>query len=862
MMKIGWLIARATGRSTRTMVQGISACAAVALLLTLSGRAIAQDQAAAPGTSGYAIHHTADLGGHIANISGSGSMYDTLVNVHSGPRVLGQTLTMHALPGTKHGLFDDLSASGNGFGGDPNNFAKLDISKGKLYEFSGNFRRDRQYFDYNLLDSPNLPVQNIPYGYVNGVATAQTFQYQHLNDSGMMFNTVRRMMDTDLTILPLSKVTFRANYSHNIFQGPSTMTNRSIGKYDALLRMYQRNSTDDFTGGIDWKPVAHTKLTFEEVVDHYKADSYFTLDPSDFIAQEADGTPVALGNYDALPSATAPVQYGSPVSGVCATGSMGSAYTSATTYTIFSAPTTPGGLPIINPACDAITSYSRLQPTRSIYPTEMFRFQSTSIKNVALNGDIRYSVGNTNLSNYYENWQGFDASTSAPAGGLRSATFTGNAHAQRRVVAMDYGMTWDATKTITLSDQVDFSNVHQPGTTTVTAGATLETPATTGNETINYSGILTAGAPFTITGNPNPNSTPPTPTLVGFFNQRWLTNNATVSWDASSKATLSLTYRYSTHRVIRINPLGTNEWDIDQQAGILNAAFRPTNKWNMNGTIEIAANDNAFTPMTPRQLKHYRFHTLYRPKQWATISGAFNDLERHNNTNNTGVAPVDGPLQHEDHSRYASLGLSLSPSEHYGFDFNYSYSDVYITTNACYSNGTTATAQNPVVFVGAASVNSAGGPNLCPSLTTDWGPVKDFMDAPTQYASASLSLTPIKSLHSDIGYRISSVSGNQFFNDAQEVNGSLQSAYQSPFVNVAYTVHPGWIWRAEYNYYGYGEGGPSGAKFCSTTTSATTTVVPCSNFPGLTAITVGSAGFTAPRNFHANNITIGMHYEF
>ena len=36
-----------------------------------------------------------------------------------------------------------------------------------------------------------------------------------------MFNTVRRMTDTDLTILPLSKVTFRVGYSQNIFQGPS-----------------------------------------------------------------------------------------------------------------------------------------------------------------------------------------------------------------------------------------------------------------------------------------------------------------------------------------------------------------------------------------------------------------------------------------------------------------------------------------------------------------------------------------------------------------------------------------------------------------------------------------------------------------
>jgi len=138
------------------------------------------------------------------------------------------------------------------------------------------------------------------------------------------------------------------------------------------------------------------------------------------------------------------------------------------------------------------------------------------------------------------------------------------------------------------------------------------------------------------------------------------------------------------------------------------------------------------------------------------------------------------------------------------------------------------------------------------------------MDAPTQYASVSLAYTPSKKIHTDLGYRISAVSGSQFFNDAQEVNGSLQSAYQSPFVKLAWTVHPGWIWRAEYNYYGYGEGGPSGAAFCSTTTSATAVVFPCSTPPaGLqTGLTESSSGLTAPRNFHANNVTLSMHYEF
>ena len=852
-----------TEQYSRAAISRLAESIGFAILLLTTSAALAQTQPApAEATQdGYTIHQTADLGGHMVGLTGSGSMYDTLVNIQSGPRVLGETFTMRAVEGTKHPLLDSLSAFSSGFGGDPNNFAKLDFSKGKLYEFSGMFRRDRQYADYDLLGDSDNSGQTIPYGAVGGVATTASFAWPQNNDSPVMFNTVRRMTDTNLTILPLSKVTFHAGYSQNIFQGPTLSPARSVGKYDSLAMEYQRNSTDDFTGAMDWKVLPQTKITFEEVVDHYKTGSYFTLNPNGFLAQEADGTPVSLGDWDFMPTATATAPY---TISACNTGSMGTAYSGSgttATYTIFTAPQTPGGLPIINPACDVITSYLRSQPTRSITPTEMLRFQSSSIRNVAMNGDIRFTMARTTLSNYYEHWTGLD-------GVIRSSTLTGYADAHRAVLSIDYGMTWQATKKIALADQVDFSSVHQPGYTNL-AGSTLNTPSTVvagnnGYETINYSGALTTGAAFSVTGN-----------TIGispaYFGQSFLTNNVTGTWDATPRATVALTYRYSTHvlalgfphnvpltGIADVGSASGGTVTINQNTGIFNAALRPTNHWDLNGTVEMSYADNAFTPMGARQTKHYRIHTLYRPKPWATLSGAFNDLERHNNTNNVGPS-IDGPLQHVDYSRSVSLGAALAPNEHYSFDFNYAYSDVYISTNACYSSGAT------VLFPGAAETNSAGtGPNLCPSALTSWGPVKDFADAPTQYASFGLTYSPNKVFRSGLGYRISAVSGNQFFSDAQQVNGSLQSAYQSPYVNLAWTVHPGLIWRADYNFYGYGEGGPSGAPFCSTATNATAVIVPCnsSTLTGPTGLTESPAGMSAPRNFHANNVTLSMHYEF
>jgi len=804
---------------------------------------------------GFAIHQTADLGGHIVNRTGSGAMYNTLVNIQSGPRVLGETFSLHALEGTRHQLLDSLSAFSSGFGGDPNNFARLDFSKEKRYEFSGTFRRDRQYFDYDLLGNPSIPSGlTVPYGVVNGVQSTASLVWPQVNQSPVMFNTVRRMTDLNLTILPLSKVSFRAGYSQNIFQGPTLSPSRSVGKYDMLLQEYQRNSADSFLGAIDWKFDPHSKLTFEELIEHYKADSYFTLSPNSFIAQEADGTPVALGDWD-IP--VSPYSISS-----CNTGSMGSAFSSSTpattaTYTIFSATQTPGGLPVINPACAVVTSYLRSQPTRIIYPTEIFRLQSTSLKNIAMNGEVRYSISNMNMPNYYEKWTGLN-------GIMRSATFTGAASAQRRLVSLDYGIAWHATKTITLEDQVNFSNVHQPGTTNETVGITANTPSTvvTGNngyETVNYLGTLVSGPNYNVSGTPGGVA------QYGYFGQKYVTNNATVSWDATPRATFALTYRYKTHSIVQldhnITPATTTEIDINENGGIFNAAVRPTNHLQINGTVEMSYSDNAFSPVGARQLKHYRFHTMYRPKTWATVSAAYNDLERHNNTNNTGTPSADGPLGHVDYSRIVSLGVALAPSEHYSANIDYSYSDIYTSTNICYLSGSVA---NLPVLAGAASTTSTGANNLCPSLLTDWGPVKDFMDAPTQSVSLAGSYSPNKVVRLAFGYRISAVSGNQFFANAQQVNGSLQSAYQTPFVNVAWTVHPGLVWRVEYNYFGYGEGGPSGAPYCSNLTSATATVVPCnaSTVIGPTGLTEPSSGLSAPRNFHSNNVTFAMHYAF
>jgi hypothetical protein len=854
---------------SRAKVQAVAGGAGVAILLTMTGVALAQNPTAPAATpdakmtipTGYSVHQTIDLGGRIASVTGSPAMYGTLVNLQSGPRILGESFEMHALPGRKNTAIDSLMAVGSGFGGDPNSFTKLDFSKGKLYEFSGMFRRDRQYFDYDLLGNPNIPGgQTIPIG-PSGAATG-SFAWPQVEQSPFLYNTVRRMTDTSLTIAPLSKFSYRVGYAQNTFEGPSlSPSGYGFAKYNALLEEFQRNSTDDFLAGIDWKPVPATKVTFEEEIDHYKADSFFTMAAGDFIAQEADGTKVALDDYDSLtPYNAATTTSPNPA---CNANSIGAT-------PIFSAPQIAGGLPVINAACAVVTSYLRSQPTRILYPTEILRLESSSIKNFAMNGDLRYTIANMNMPNYYDSYQGLNGTT-------RSLTYQANGSAKRAVIAADYGLVWQARNNFGLSEQVSFSSVHQPGMATFTSGTTVSTPAMPGNETISYAGPLT-----TTMSAPGASSIEGSGAIgvpvTAYFGQNFLTNDLTGTWDASLRTTLSLTYRHETHTIAQGSPhtmalaVGTTSngtVTINEDGGILNLAFRPSANWDINGSVEALYADNAFTPVGPRQTRRYRVHTRYKPKTWATITGAFNDRERHNNTDNNQAAvaagddPYEGPIDHVDHSRVVSMGAVLQPNEHYGIDFNYAYSDVYTATNICYDNGASPT------LPGTASVNGSGGANVCAGIfargsTTqlaDWY-ARDFMDAPTQYGSVSLALSPVDKIHSNIGYRISAVSGSQFFTDARAVNGSLQSAYQSPFVNLAWTIRAGLIWKAEYNFYGYGEGGASGATDCSTSTTTTAAVVPCNSLPFQSGLTESPSGLTAARNFHANNVTLSMKYAF
>jgi hypothetical protein len=772
-------------RCTSSRVLLAAAIIALGSFLT-GGSAIGQGAPTADTSqaNGFDVHQSIELGGHIADNSGSSAMYSTLVNLRTGPRILSQSLEMRAVgrPGL---FFDDLSTNSFGYGGDPNTVSVFQMSKGTIYSLRGTFRRDRQYFDYDLLANPLVPV---------------TVPYLPVLTSPHLFNTVRRMTDINLTVLPTSAVSFRLGYSHNISEGPS-FSSLHTGTEALLLQNWQ-NLTDSGIAGVDWKVLPQTTLSFDEIITSFKSNTNWQL----------AGLNSTLANGQ-------PVSYGLDVpftAGACQNPNAGG---------------------VGNPKCNAYLGYSRSGPVRGSFPTEQLRFQSSSIARVNMNGRVLYSTGTSKLNDFSENFDGLITRTSQ-----RGALDTGLASTKRISVAADYGVSIQVSPKVVVSDVFNFLNWRAPGTNNI-------------SETDLYgSSLLVKPNLYSPTTCPPPYTAKACPTHTAgtgpdFFNtqysnflgQKTITNAIVGSWDILPRARITLGYRYRTRTVnvaqnstiastydpplaLRgacvggtLNPdgsctsvataAGANNIPIHSNGAIFGIALQPTSQWRINFNVDATYADNAFVRIDPRQIEQYRLRTTYRPKNWMTFSGSVSDLESRDNVQDT---------HYLEHARDFSLGAAINPSEHWGLDLNYAYDNIHSTIDECYI----ATPAPANAVASSATSQAAGLPFVSPGL----------YDQPTQYGSISFMLDPVKRVHANLGYRMSAVDGTTDTVAPRQVPGSLQSQYQTPFGDVAVNIAPQWIWKANWNYYGYGEGSPIGP--------------------------------TTPRSFRGNVYTLSVKYAF
>jgi hypothetical protein len=603
-------------------------------------------------SGGYQIHSSVELGYRSTDVTGSGDMYDTLVNLQTGPRILDQTLTMQSVD-HQGLLFDDLYLNSSGWGGDPNNALRLRADKNKWYNLQGSFRRDQYFSDYDLLANPlNPPPPPAPGGSIPSIP---------ILNSPHEFATTRRMSDFDLTLLPQSAVSFRLGYSHNDMTGPSYSSIHE-GTEASLLQDWN-TTMDSYRLGVDFRIAPRTVLSYDQLLDYYKGDTDYQLNPI---------------NQALLPSTPASsVSLGLPID---------------------TANKEPCGVPIgqnslivngtlTNVTCSAYFSYARNQRIRTSTPTERISLRSNYFQRVDLVASFSYSSA-TSSTPLDESFDGLITRTAT-----RAFLGTGEADANRISDVLDLGATVHLTTHLRLIEKFYFwaYRIPENGNFSEVDNDCINTKACT---------LLTSLS-----------DTAPTivPTLqTASFNQTWKRNQTELAWDISKKAGARIGYRYGDRDFNHFNDFLPG--DLDHFVGLEKTALlgfwaRPTHTLRLNFDLEHTNYNAVFVRLSPRKDARYRFQMTYTPRSWATLGGSINIRQESN---------ADSQTQYLGHNQNYGLTASLAPRERFGLDLAYNFNNVIQNAIICFNDTPPTGVVLP--FVNNANNDNCGGNDTANNL--------------------------------------------------------------------------------------------------------------------------------------------------
>jgi len=609
LMAPGWALAQASGGGTQA---GSTAAAA-------EGKDI----------SDYHVEQSIEFGYRFSDVNGSGAMYDTLINQHAGPRFLDQTFSAHSLNNAGV-LFDDLNVSSFGWGGDPENVGRVGLSKNKWYDFSFLFRRDQNFFNYDLLANPLNPptsVPNLPVGF-----------------SPHEMQIRRRMYDTGLTLMPQAKVTFRLGYTRNRSEGPSFSSFHE--GTDPLLDQAWNVSQNDYHFGVDFKMLSKTNISYDQFLQYDRNDTSWSLSPYNVFLLP-DGTPVSLG----LPINSQPDLGSSDPRQPCSPVFRNNA---------------------VNPACNGYFAYTRSQRVRTSTPTESLSLQSNYLKRVNLVARGTYSSADMN-SPYAEFFSGLVTRT-----GEQQFTFSGPASVRRIAATADLGATVEVTSKLNVSDNFRYDNWHIPGTWNSFATATCLRTSTGDCRTRGVTLLSPIG------------STESTTAFIGnFLGQKSFLNLIQAEYQASKHFGVHVGFRFRHRHVFKAEPesvpdpeIGLPEFEgdnisVNEFGPVLGVWFRPTTSLRINLETELSSADNFLTRISPRQRQNYRARASYRPVRWANLAGTMNIWESRNGESDT---------QFKQHYRNAGFVATLLPRERLGFDVSYNYTNALQQALICFND--------------------------------------------------------------------------------------------------------------------------------------------------------------------------------
>ncbi len=146
----------------------------------------------------YNITQSFELGYRSKAVGGNEGMYRSVDNWGNGLRLFGSALSVNSKEGHGH-YFDEILLNTLGLGNDNYQSAVLRVQKNSLYRYDMTWR-------LNAYFNPGLTV-------AGGT---------HFED------TIRRIQDHELTILPQSRIRFRVGYSRDTEDGPALSTSQEF----------------------------------------------------------------------------------------------------------------------------------------------------------------------------------------------------------------------------------------------------------------------------------------------------------------------------------------------------------------------------------------------------------------------------------------------------------------------------------------------------------------------------------------------------------------------------------------------------------------------------------------------------------
>ena len=711
----------------------------------------------------YTVQQSVELGGRIEERTGNGGMYNTIIGLHSGPRLFDQSLLIKPMA-NKKGLFDELYEQSFGWGGDPSNALRLRAAKHGLYDFRFSFRRYQNYFDYNLLANPLNPTSTNP-------ALPTIF----VNTSPHLYNDDRRMYDYSLVLLPQKTISFRFDYFRNTNEGPSFST-LHVGT-EALLNQAFSTTNNTLRFGFSWRATQKTTLSFLESLQWIKNDTDYSLAP-----------------FIPIPSSAGfPVEYGVSWLG----GS-------------------PCATPIIaglaNPLCSGYLSYTWTQRYRNYVPTSQVQLTSKDIRHVDFIGRFMYSNADANTP-IAENFNGLDSRAAT-----RVSTTNGTAaHSTWVTEEADAGLTIRMTSHLRFVDTFRFYAFRIPGELYLFQNNFFNLGTVTAPNILLPIAIPPA-VPF--------HSTSSAADVVNdfyhrFVQQRIKSNESDLQIDFSKHFGVRAGFLYKnifdSHDWVSTavlntylpDPAGnstatclaaggvvgaggvctvTGPFDseterfptINQYWGIAGLWYRMSEKFHMDAEVRFMSADDFLTRIDPRQEQQYRANASYTPLGWVTIGANVNIREQRNRTQDFG---------YNAHVRNFGINALAAQSKRISVDVAYNYTNAGQNANVCYVGAITAPGSTPCL----------SDPALLETL--------GFYSNKTHYGTANILFRPVSRVSALVGYSIIDTDGNTLstiLNPRQPL-GSLSSRYQQPVASLSVGVTKQVELRAGWNYYQYNE---------------------------------------------------------